>query len=119
MFGQLGEMKKMYDKYKKLQEALKNVIIRAKDNTENPIVVVEISGEMKIKKVEIVDESVLSSEHKTKLEQAIQTAFEKGQSKAQEIATEKTKDILGFDPSQMAGMLGGWSGGMPNIPGLS
>lgn len=31
MFGQIGEMKKMYDKYKKLQDALKNVIIRAKE----------------------------------------------------------------------------------------
>jgi hypothetical protein len=30
MFGQLGEMKKMYDKYKKLQDALKSIIIRAK-----------------------------------------------------------------------------------------
>ena len=118
MFGQLGEMKKMYDKYKKLQEALKGVIIRAKDNTDNPTVIVEISGEMKIKKVEIADETVLAPEHKTRLEQAIQIAFEKGQAKAQEIASEKTKEILGFDPSQMAGMLGG-SGGMPNIPGLS
>lgn len=119
MFGQLGEMKKMYDKYKKLQEALKGVIIRAKDNTEQPTVIVEISAEMKIKKVEIVDESVLSIEHKTKLEQAIQIAFEKGQAKAQEIATEKTKEILGFDPSQMASMLGGSGGAMPGMPGLS
>jgi hypothetical protein len=29
-------------------------------------------------------------------------AFEKGQTKAQEIAQEKTKEILGFDPSQLA-----------------
>lgn len=43
MFGQLGELKKMYDKYKKLQDALKHVIVRAKDNSENPGVVVEIS----------------------------------------------------------------------------
>ncbi|MBP6910345.1 hypothetical protein KBC03_01995 [Patescibacteria group bacterium] len=74
---------------------------------------------MKIKKVDIVDESVLSVERKSELEQAIQIAFEKGQAKAQEIATEKTKEILGFDPSQMGSMLGGSGGGMPNIPGLS
>ena len=99
-------MKKMYDKYKKLQEALKAIIIRAKDNTENPKVIVEITGEMKIKKVEIVDETMLSPHHKTQLEHAIQIAFEKGQAKAQEVATEKTKEILGFDPSQMANMMG-------------
>jgi DNA-binding protein YbaB len=31
MFGKMGEMKKMYDKYKTLQKALKNLVIRAKE----------------------------------------------------------------------------------------
>jgi len=31
MFGKIGEMKKMYDKYKTLQKALKNLVIRAKN----------------------------------------------------------------------------------------
>jgi hypothetical protein len=37
----------------------------------------------------------------------------------QEVATEKTKEILGFDPSQLGQMMGwgGWAGGL-NIPGL-
>ncbi|HMT01271.1 MAG TPA: YbaB/EbfC family nucleoid-associated protein [Candidatus Absconditabacterales bacterium] len=117
MFGQIGELKKMYDKYKKLQDALKNVIVRAKDNSENPIVMIDISAEMKLKEVQIVDESYLSPEKKSQLEAAIKTAFEKGQQKAQEIAQEKTKDILGFDPSNLANMMGG--GAMPNIPGLT
>jgi hypothetical protein len=30
---------------------------------------------------------------------------------------EKTKEILGFDPSQLAWMLGGWQGGS-GFPGL-
>lgn len=117
MFGQIGELKKMYDKYKKLQDSLKNVIVRAKDNSDNPIVMIDISAEMKLKDVQIVDESYLSVEKKSQLESAIKTAFEKGQQKAQEIAQEKTKEILGFDPSNLANMMGG--GAMPNIPGLT
>ena len=31
MFGQMGEMKKLYDKYKTLQDKLKNLLIRAKE----------------------------------------------------------------------------------------
>jgi hypothetical protein len=33
--------------------------------------------------------------------------FQKAQDKAQEIVGEKTKEILGVDPSDMASMLGG------------
>jgi hypothetical protein len=39
------------------------------------------------------------------LEDLVLKAFQKAQNKAQEIAAEKTKDILGFDPSNLAGML--------------
>lgn len=31
MFGKIGEMKKLYDKYKTLQKALKNLVIRGKE----------------------------------------------------------------------------------------
>jgi DNA-binding protein YbaB len=96
-------MKQMYDKYKKLQEALQKVIIRAKEDG----VVVDISGEQKIKSVSIEDETLLSPSSKTRLEAAIKAAFEKGQAKAQEVAMEKTKEILGFDPNDMMSMLGG------------
>jgi hypothetical protein len=34
------------------------------------------------------------------------TCFQKAQNKAQEIAAEKTKEILGFDPSNIGNMLG-------------
>jgi hypothetical protein len=30
-FGKMGELKKMYDKYRELQKALKNLVIRAKE----------------------------------------------------------------------------------------
>jgi hypothetical protein len=33
MFGKMGEMKKMYDKYRTLQKALKNLVIRGKEGS--------------------------------------------------------------------------------------
>lgn len=119
MFWKIGELKQMYDKYKKLQDALKKLIIRAKEGG----VVIDITGEQKVKTVTIEDTDLLSIDRKEQLEQAIKACFEKGQAKAQEIAMQKTKEILGFDPNDLAGMLGGmwWGGGggFPNIPGLS
>lgn len=73
---------------------------------------------MKLKEVLIEDLSLLSPERKKHLEEAIKVAFTKGQQKAQEIAQEKSKEILGFDPSNLGNMMGG-AGGMPNIPGLT
>jgi DNA-binding protein YbaB len=122
MFWQLGEMKKMYDKYKTLQDKLKNLLIRAKewkfidiDGTEREdAIVVDMTGEMKVSTLVINDTSLLSPEKKQTLETLIVKTFVKAQSKAQEVAAEKTKEILWFDPSDMAGMMAGGK-----IPGMS
>ena len=116
MLGKMGEMKQLYDKYKKLQDALKKLIIRAKEWG----VIIDITGEQKVKTVTIEDETLLDTSRKAELEGAIKAAFEKGQNKAQEVAMQKTKEILGFDPNDLAGMMWGMAwGGMPKIPGLS
>lgn len=116
MLWKMGEMKQLYDKYKKLQDALKKLIIRAKEWG----VVIDITGEQKVKSVTIEDETLLDVSRKTELESAIKACFEKGQNKAQEVAMKKTKEILGFDPNDLAGMMGGmWGWGMPSIPGLT
>lgn len=96
-------MKQMYDKYKKLQDALKKLLIRAKENG----VIVDMTGEQKLKEIVIEDDTLLSPERKHILEQSIKTAFDKAQTKAQEVAMQKTKEILGFDPNDIAGMMGG------------
>lgn len=111
MFGKIGEMKQMYDKYKKLQEALQKIIIRARENG----IVIDMSGEQKVKKIDIEDIELLSPERKDVIEHALKVAFEKAQAKAQEVAMEKTKEILGFDPNDLAGMMGGMGGGMPKL----
>lgn len=112
MFGKLGDMKKMYDKYKSLQDALKKIVIRAKEDG----VIIDINAEQKVKAVTIDDESLMNIDQKVRLEKAIKVAFEKGQNKAQEIAMEKTKEILWFDPNDLAGMMWGmWWGGIPGL----
>ncbi len=120
MFGKVGELKKMYDKYKTLQNSLKNLVIRGKewkftDNewNEGDAVIVDISGEMKLRDLKINDLSLLDPSQKEKLEGLLVTCFQKAQNKAQEIAAEKTKEILGFDPSNIGNMLGG--GGIPGM----
>lgn len=118
MFWQIGEMKKIYDKYKKLQDSLKHLVIRAKSwGNDDAGVIIEMTAEMKVKEITINDQDLLSPARKQELEQAIKTCFQKAQQKAQEVAAEKTKEILWFDPSNIASMLSGW--GMPNIPWIS
>ncbi|MDP4011507.1 MAG: YbaB/EbfC family nucleoid-associated protein [Candidatus Roizmanbacteria bacterium] len=109
MFGKLGEMKQMYDKYKKLQEALQKIIIRARENG----IIIDMTAEQKVKSVQIEDTELLNPEHKEVLEKALKVAFEKAQAKAQEVAMQKTKDILGFDPNDLASMMAG--GNMPKL----
>lgn len=124
MFGKIWELKKMYDKYKTLQKTLQNLVIRAKEGKykdqnweEQDSIIVDISWEMKLKDLKINDEWLLSPNKKEDLEKIITACFQKAQTKAQEIVAEKTKEVLWFDPSDMANMM--WWGGMPNIPGLS
>lgn len=120
MFGKLGEMKKLYDKYKTLQKALKNLVIRAKEwefthNGEQASrVIIDINGEMKIQDLQINDLSLLDPTQKEILEKLLMTAITKAQNKAQEVVQEKTKEILWFDPSDMANMMWGWW-----IPGMN
>ncbi len=121
MFWKVGELKKMYDKYKTLQNALKNLVIRGKEGkftdeswNENDAIIVDISGEMKLRDLKINDVRLLDPSKKDQLESLIVACFQKAQNKAQEIAAEKTKEVLWFDPSNIWNLLG-WGG----IPWLS
>ena len=113
MLGGMWDLTQMYKKYQDLQKKLANTLIRAKQDG----VIIDITADMKVKDVTIEDETLLSVDNKEKLEEAIKNAFVKGQQKATEVAMEKTKEILGFDPNQLAWMFGGgqWGG----FPGLN
>ena len=91
--GKMWELKKMYDKYRELQKALKNLVIRAKEgeytdeNWEKAAsVLVDMTGEMKLKDFKINDTSLLDLSKKEVLEDLVLKAFQKAQNKAQEIA---------------------------------
>ena len=100
MFGKIGELKKMYDKYKTLQKALQKLLIRAKEGSfissgeEQAQIIVDISGEMKVQDIKINDLSLLDPAKKDVIEQKLMTAVRKAQQKAQEVVQEKTKEIL-------------------------
>lgn len=66
-----------------------------------------MTGEMKIRDFKVNELALLDPAKKVVLEELVVKAFQKAQNKAQEVAAEKTKDILGFDPSNLAGMFGG------------
>lgn len=111
----LWEYKQMFSKYKSLQKALEKLIIRAKEGKyidtnweeQSGSVVIDITGEMKIKAVTINDEALLTPARKTELENLLLATMSKAQTKAQEVVQEKTKEILGMDPDALAGMLWG------------
>lgn len=80
MFGKLGELKEMYEKYKKLQDKLKNIVIRSKEESSSPEikVLIDITGEMKVRDVTIeADDDVISAVIKSKLSDLVKAAFEK------------------------------------------
>ena len=115
----LWQYKEMFTKYKQLDKKLKNLVIRAKEWTymddweEKPQVIVDISWEMKLKDLHINDDSLLDPNNKSDLEKLLIAAIQKAQNKAQEVVAEQTKEILGVDTNDLAGMLGwGW------LPGL-
>ena len=122
----MWELKKMYDKYKELQKALKNLVIRAKEGEytdENgdkmSSVVIDMTWEMKVRDFKINNVELLDPTKKEELEELVVKAFQKAQNKAQEVAAEKTKEVLWFDPSNLAALMwgGNWAG-MPGIPWL-
>ena len=105
----IWEMKKMYDKYKNLKKSLDNLVIRAKEwkyidgdwNEVQWAVVVDLDWEMKLKNFVINDTTLLNPSKKAELENLVIVTFQKAQAKAQEVAAEKTKDVLWVDPNNL------------------
>lgn len=83
---------KMINQLRKAQKDLKNEIVEVEAG--DGAVVVQINGELKIKKVSIDPEKVdLNNIHQ--LERWIENCLRDGYAKAQEIASEKMKPLMG------------------------
>ena len=90
--GQKMDQMKMINQLRKAQKDLKNEIVEVEAG--DGAVVVQITGELKIKKVTIDPERVdLDDIHE--LERWIENCLRDGYAKAQEIATEKMKPLMG------------------------
>jgi DNA-binding YbaB/EbfC family protein len=83
---------KMLNELRKAQKELKNEIVEVEAGDE--AVVVQITGELKVKKVTI-DPSKVDLDDIHELERWIENCMRDGFAKAQEIATEKMKPLMG------------------------
>lgn len=82
----------MLNQLRKTQKELKNEIVEVEAG--DGAVVIQINGELKVKKVEIDPEKIdLDDIHE--LERWIENALRDGYAKAQEIATDKMKPLMG------------------------
>ncbi|MFC2702621.1 MAG: YbaB/EbfC family nucleoid-associated protein [Candidatus Nanosyncoccus sp.] len=97
--GTTFDQMKMINTLRKAQKDLKNEIVEVEAG--DGAVVVQITGELKVKKVSI-DPSRIDLDDISELERWIENCFRDGYAKAQEIATDKMKPLMG--------QLGGLSG---------
>lgn len=105
----IWQVKQAYDKYKWLQKALDNLVIRAKewtykDDDWNDVqwaVVVDLDGNSKLKNFVINDVSLLNPSRKSELEKLVISTFQKAQAKVQEVMAEKSKEHLWIDPNNL------------------
>ncbi|MBQ3305892.1 YbaB/EbfC family nucleoid-associated protein [Candidatus Saccharibacteria bacterium] len=82
---------KMIKQLKKAQKELKNEIVEVEAGDE--AVVVQITGELKVKSVKIDPEKV-DLDNIAELEHWIEECFRDGYAKAQEVATDKMKPLM-------------------------
>ncbi len=91
--GQAMDQMKMLNQARKLQKELKNEIVEVEAG--DGAVVIQITGELKIKKVSL-DPEKIDFDDIPELERWIESAFRDGYAKAQEIATDKMNPLMGM-----------------------
>ncbi len=92
LFGQLGDMYKLQREAKKIKEELSRTHISA----ESDGVKVVVNGEQEVQSVEFLDTTILQDPKK--LSKAIMDAFNRAVKKAQLVAAEKMKSVMGGFP---------------------
>ena len=90
--GATMDQMKMLNQLRKAQKDLKNEIVEVEAG--DGAVVIQITGELKVKKVTL-DPEKIDFDDMPELERWIENAFPDGYAKAQEIATDKMKPLMG------------------------
>jgi hypothetical protein len=101
MLGKVRDVYRLQKQAKQIKKELANIHIEA----ETDGVLVTVNGEMEFISAKIPEE-LKTSENAEKLEAAIVSASNKAIKKAQEIAAEKMKGVMG----EMQGLMGGGEG---------
>ena len=102
MFGKVRDIYKLQKQAKQIKKELANIHIEA----ETDGVVITVNGEMEVISAKIPEE-MKAAENSEKLQAAIVSASNKAIKKAQEIAAEKMKGVMG----EMQGLMGGGEAG--------
>ena len=97
-FNQAQELMKLQQQAQKIQEELSNTHIEA----EVDGVVITVDGQLKVVTTVIEDASILGDQ--AKLEKAITEAVNKGMKKAQEIAADRMRGVMGQMGLNIPGM---------------
>jgi len=90
--GQTLDQMKMLNQLRKAQKELKNEIVEVEAG--DGAVIVQITGELKIKKITL-DPEKIDLEDIGELERWLENAMRDGYAKAQEIASDKMKPLMG------------------------
>mgnify|MGYP000075785748 CR=1 FL=1 len=90
--GQTFDQMKTLNQLRKAQKALKNEIVEVEAG--DGAVIVQITGELRVKKVTI-DPKKIDLDDIHELERWIENCMRDGFAKAQEIATDKMKPLMG------------------------
>ncbi|HRI35961.1 MAG TPA: YbaB/EbfC family nucleoid-associated protein [bacterium] len=99
-YGQAQELMKLQQEAARIKEKLGNTHIEA----EVDGVVVTVNGEMQVVSTVIEDTSLLSPSNKEKLQKAFTDAANKGIKKAQEVAAEEMRAMMGGLGMNLPGM---------------
>jgi len=98
MFGKVQDVYRLQKQAKQIKKELSSIHIEA----ETDGVIITVNGEMEVISAKIPEE-LKSLESSEKLQSAIVSASNKAIKKAQEIAAEKMKGVMG----EMQGLMGG------------
>lgn len=101
MFDKAKEIYQLQKKAKEIQKELKNTEIEAK--SADATITVVMTADQKIKSVDI-DESLLDKSNKKDIEEKLVKVIAEGMSRAQAVAAEKTKGLMGEMGINIPGM---------------
>lgn len=101
MFDKAKEIYQLQKKAKEIQKELKNTEIEAK--SADATITVVMTADQKIKSVDI-DENLLDKSNKKDIEEKLVKVIAEGMSRAQAVAAEKTKGLMGEMGINIPGM---------------